>query len=82
MVISECTHQAHITWTEAKYQFHQCSFYAYRSQKQKIDSEVTGDFALLGSTRKKDLGKHVGEINPSLQGSSSSSIEPKIPKLG
>ena len=48
-------------------QFHQhftFSFYAYRSQKCKKDSQLNQHFALSGSASVKAACKHVGEIDP------------------
>ncbi len=48
-------------------QFHQHlmhSFYMWRSQKRKYESQVISHFALLGSMGVKAAHKHVGEIDP------------------
>ncbi len=48
-------------------QFHQQferSFYTRRSQKRKIDSQVIGHFALLGSAHVKSRRNYVGDIDP------------------
>ena len=51
-------------------QFHQhftSSFYTFRSQKRKKDSQLKQLFALLGSARIKAAHKHFDEIDPSIR---------------